>query len=91
MAHKREQLAVDLLGVGDAHDVRPTLDLDVAGIRQRRVQAPALAVDRQDPIGGSVQDERRYVDPTDVLVKAVQPLPTRCARATHRTRILIRI
>ena len=64
---KREQLAVDLVGVGDAHDVRAAVDLDVAGVGQRRVQAPALAVDRQDPVGGAVQDQRRDVDSLDVV------------------------
>jgi hypothetical protein len=37
------------------------------------VQAPALPVDGQDPVGGPVQDQRGDVDPLDVLVEVVQP------------------
>ena len=68
-----QQLAVDLLGVGDAHDMWSALDLDVPRVRQRRVQAPALALDRQDPVRCPVQDQRRDVDALDVLVEVIEP------------------
>ena len=67
LAQEAQQFAVDLFGVGDAHDVRAAVDLDVAGVGQRGVQSPALAVDRQDPVGGAVQDQGRDVDALDVL------------------------
>ena len=62
-AEEGQQLAVDLLGVGHAHDVRPALDLDVMGVGEGGVEAAALALDRQDPVGGPVQDQGRDVDP----------------------------
>jgi hypothetical protein len=51
----------------------PPSDLDVVRVGQRRVQAPALTVERQDPVGRPVQDQRRDVDPLDVLLEVVQP------------------
>jgi hypothetical protein len=73
LGQEGQQLAVDLLGVGDAHDVRAAVDLDVAGVGQGRVQAPALTVDREDPVGRPVQDQRGDVDALDVLGEVVQP------------------
>ena len=73
LAQEGEQFAVDLLGMGDAHDMRSSVDLDVMRVRKRRVQPTALAVDRQDPVSGPVQDERRDIDPLDVLAEVVKP------------------
>jgi hypothetical protein len=55
--------------VGDAHDVWPAVDLDVPCVGQRGVQPPALAVDRVDPVGGTVQDQHRDVDARDVAAE----------------------
>src|SRR5664279_3733641 len=68
-----EQFAVDFGGVADAHDMWAAVDLDVAGIWQRGVQAAALPVDRQDAVRGAMQDQRRDVDPFDVGAEVVQP------------------
>jgi hypothetical protein len=43
LAQEREEFAVDLLSVGDVHDVRPAVDLDVPCVGQRGVQPPARA------------------------------------------------
>ena len=43
------------------------------GVGQRRVQAAALPVDRQDAVGGAVQYQSGDVDPLDVAGEVVQP------------------
>src|SRR4051812_8956227 len=73
LADEGQKLTVDLGRVGDAHQVRAAVDLDVLRMREGGVQAPALTVDRQDPIGGAVQDQRRDVDALDVLEIVVEP------------------
>jgi hypothetical protein len=47
VGQKCEQLAVDLGRVGHAHHVGSAVDLDVAGGRQRGVQATPLPVEGQ--------------------------------------------
>ena len=68
-----EQFAVDLGGVRHAHHVRSAVDLDVACGGQGSVQPAPLPVDRQDAVGGAVQDQRRYVDLVDVGGEVVEP------------------
>src|SRR3954452_9233331 len=72
-AEEGEQLAVDLFGMGYTHDVRAACDLDVARVGKRGVQTAALSLDRQDPVGGAVQDQRRDVDPGNVLAEVLEP------------------
>src|SRR5829696_1369754 len=86
LAQEGQQFAVDLGGVGHAHDVRAALDLYVVRVGQRRVQAPAVPVDGQDPVGGAVEDERRDVDPLDVPPEVVEPAADARPRRDRRRR-----
>jgi hypothetical protein len=69
-----------------SHDVRSALDLDVARVRERRVQAPSLPVDREDAVGGAVQDQGGDVDPPDVLGEVVEP-PLHAGSGRKRRRL----
>src|SRR4051794_24286185 len=48
LAQEGQQFTVDLPGVRDAHDVGSAVDLDVARVGQRGVQAATLSVDGED-------------------------------------------
>ena len=64
-------MSVDLLGVGPAQAVACAVDGDEAAALDELVGARAAGLDRQDPVGGTVQDQHRDVDLRQVVPEVV--------------------